>query len=301
LCYSPTAHLNSYKFFRNYQSPQQITQDVTVLEAVRATWASPGILPPISIGPKGREETVMSAGNGYANPIREVIKEAYHVFGPKARVSFLLSLGSGFGGVVALNDRKNVAQGARMDCERVAQEMKQRPGMSNVYYRLSVDRGLEGWGPFIIDFGAMKSHVDDYLGRDGDMDQCIAASTKAGSISMDRICKHAYFKRPLLISCRCSQGTRNSVEAWHTASIGILCDAQEANECNHQCSRIWRRIYPAGHGNFGVRGKWEDAIGVEVRARFPRTVRSELADDSISDCPLATSMFSSSTPAPQTV
>jgi hypothetical protein len=189
LCYSPTARLDSYKFFRNYQSPQQITQDVTVIEAVRATWASPGMLPPLSIGPEGREETVMSAGNVFANPVREAFKEAYNVFGAKARVSCILSLGSGFGGVMAFDDGKNIAQSTRMDCERVAREVGQALAKLNVYYRLSVDRGLERWGPFITDFGAMKSHVDDYLGRDVDLDQFITASTKAGSVSMDRICE----------------------------------------------------------------------------------------------------------------
>ena len=194
LCYSPTARLDGYKFFRNYQSPQQVTQDVTVIEALQAAWASPNILPPISIGPKGRQEMVMSAGNGFANPTREVIKEAYHVFGAKAHVSCLLSLGSGFRGVVGLDgDRKNIAQGTRIDCERVSREVRQTLARSNVYYRLSVDRGLEGWGPFVTEFGAMKSHVDDYLARDIDMDQCIIASTKAGTVSIERICESLYF------------------------------------------------------------------------------------------------------------
>jgi hypothetical protein len=135
---------------------------------------------------------VMSAGNGFPNPIREVIKEIYYVFGPKARVSCLLNLGSGFRGVVAhSDDRRNIAQGTRIDCERVAQEVKESLARSNVYYRLSADRGLEG-GSFVIDFGAMKSHVGDYLRRDVDMDKCIAASAKAGTISMERICKSFY-------------------------------------------------------------------------------------------------------------
>jgi hypothetical protein len=137
---------------------------------------------------------VMSAGNGFANPIREVIKEAYYVFGDKARVSCILSLGSGFRGVVALDDdRKNITQAVRMDCERVAQEVKESLAKSNVYYRLSVDRGLEE-GLFVIDFGAMKSHVDDYLRRDVDMDKCIAASAKAGKISMEKICESVYLE-----------------------------------------------------------------------------------------------------------
>jgi hypothetical protein len=79
-----------------------------------------------------------------------------------------------------------------MNCERVSQELKESLARNNVYYRLSVDHGLEG-GSFVINFGAMKSHVGDYLTRDVDMDKCISASTRAGTISMERICESLYF------------------------------------------------------------------------------------------------------------
>jgi hypothetical protein len=165
----------------------QVTQDVTVLEALRVTWAIPGMLPTVSIGPKGLEETVMSAGNGFGNPILEVIKASYQVFGAKAQISYILSIGSGFRGVIALYDGNSVVQGASMDCER---DVARSLARLHVYYRLSVDRGLEGWGPFRTGFGVMKSHVDEYLGRDepsGVMDRCIAASFREGGVSLDKI------------------------------------------------------------------------------------------------------------------
>jgi hypothetical protein len=104
----------------------------------------------------------MSAVNGFENPIREVIKEAFHVIGAKAKVSCLLSMGTGFRGIVALDDGKNIAQGVRMDCERVAREIKRGLARLNIYFRLSVDHGLEGWDAFGAGFGAMKSQVDEY-------------------------------------------------------------------------------------------------------------------------------------------
>jgi hypothetical protein len=243
----------------------------------------------------------MNARNGFSNPIREAIKEGYNVFGPKALVSCIFSIGSGFRGILALNDGiHDVAEGVPMDCERTAREVKQRLADSNVYYRLSVDRGLEGWGSLGAGFGAMKSHVNDYLGRDGDMDHCITASTKAGRISMGKICESAHLKMLSLISGRRSQGTRNLVKAWNSTSIGVLRNAQEANGRNLQGPRRPRSVDPADYGNFGARWEWENAIGVEVCARFPGTVRSELARDIFSDYPSATSIFSSSTPALQT-
>jgi hypothetical protein len=178
----------------------QVTQDVTVLEALRVAWAIPGILPTVSIGPKGLEETVMSAGNGFGNPILEVIKESYQVFGDKAQISYILNIGSGFRGVMALDDGNSVVQRVSMDCERVARQVSWSLARLHVYYRLSVDRGLEGWGPFRTGFGAMKSHVDEYLGRDepsGIMDHCIAASFREGGVSLDRICESPAFVVPL--------------------------------------------------------------------------------------------------------
>jgi len=163
---------------------------VTVIEALRVAWAIPGMLPTVLIGPEGLEETVMSAGNGFGNPIREVIKEAYQVLGAKTQISYILNIGSGFRGVMALNDGNNVVRGVGMDCERVARDVTRNLARLRIYYRLSVDRGLEGWGPFRTDFGAMKSHVDEYLGRDepsGVMDHCIAASFREGGVSLDKI------------------------------------------------------------------------------------------------------------------
>jgi hypothetical protein len=158
----------------------------------------------------------MSAQSGFANPIREVIREAYHVFGSKAQISCLLSLGSGFRGVITLDDNGSVAQGARMDCERTARDVKRGLARLNVYHRLSVDRGLEGWGSFGAGFGVMKSHVDEYLGRDEpswDMDQSIAASIKEGRVTLERIRKSSVFEKyfvSFLVDAHRAQETRSS-------------------------------------------------------------------------------------------
>jgi hypothetical protein len=237
LCYSPTARLDSCRFFRNYQSPQQITQDITIIDALRATWAAPGILPSIPIGPKGREQMVMSAGTRFANPIREVIKEAYHIFGAESQISYILGLGSGFRGFIAVDDGGKITGGSSMDCERVARDIKRSLAKLKVYYRLSVDRGLEGWESFQGGFGAMKSHVDEYLGRDEisrTMDQCIATTFMDGRVSLKQICELMVLELPLLTLGRWFQATRNSIDTRTTTSLRILCHAQETNGDNHQ-------------------------------------------------------------------
>jgi hypothetical protein len=142
---------------------------------------------------------VMSAVTGFANPIREVIKEAYHIFGAEAQISCILSLGSGYRGFITVDNRGRTAGGA--DCEKVARDVRRGLSKLKVYYRLSVDHGLEGWESFQGSFGAMKSHVDEYLGRDEpsiDMDQCIAASFMNGRAPLGQICKLKLLEMPLL-------------------------------------------------------------------------------------------------------
>jgi hypothetical protein len=213
----------------------------------------------------------MSAGNGFANPVREVIKEAYHIFGAKAKLSCLLSLGSGFRGVVALD---NITHGIRIDCDRVSREVKRGIARLNIYYRLSVDHGLEGWDQFGPDFGTMKSHVDDYLGRDepsNDLDRCITASITEAVVTLDKICESTICEISLLTSSRWYQAGRSSIEARTTASLGILRYAQEANGRNYQ--RAHRcKCEPADHGDFRAWREWENPIDAEICTRLSRQV-----------------------------
>jgi hypothetical protein len=237
LCYSPTARLDSCKFFRNYRSPQQITQDVTVVEAIQATWATPNMIPTISIGPEGRDEMVTSGINWFGNPIREVIKEAYHVFAAEAKASCILSLGSGFSGIASIEEAVVVTRLACMDGERVAREVNSELKRLNVYYRLSVDYGLEGSGPFVAGFGVIKSHADAYLNRDepgGRLDQCVDASAAEATVTLERICEFTGYRGNLLISSRWASGTGKSIDTRTSTSFRLLRRAQETNGGNHQ-------------------------------------------------------------------
>lgn len=182
--------------FRNYKSPHQVTPNITVVDALRAAWATPGLVSPVPIGPKGRDGSAVSAVNGFANPIQEAIKEAYHVHGKDSKISCLLSLGTGFRGVVSLRDRtgaeRNIGSVATTDCEAVAEEVYRRFARLGVYYRLSVDHGLEGFNRFGIEFGSIKSHVDAYLAKkenSGRLDRCISASATSRTVTMGQLCK----------------------------------------------------------------------------------------------------------------
>jgi hypothetical protein len=200
LCYVPAARLDHCKMLRSYRTPHQLTHDATVIQALRASWATPGLMPPLLIGPPGREEKIFSAAYGYNNPIQEVIKEAFNMFGPDTRVALLLSLGSGHRGVISLSDPMQGFQrvGARMmkDAEIIAEDIENRLGHLGIYYRLSVDRGLENWNSRLDGFGAIKSHVDAYLARtepNNKLVQCIAE--KGSPVTLEQICMLNFFTR----------------------------------------------------------------------------------------------------------
>jgi hypothetical protein len=131
---------------------------------------------------------------GFANPMLETIREAHRVFGAQARVSILLNLGSGHRGVIsAVNERTWVDVGDQTirDCEVIAEDIQKRLGNFGIYYRLSVDHGLERWKLDHDGIGAIISHVDTYLSRtdpSNKLNQCISASQRVSTVSLEQIC-----------------------------------------------------------------------------------------------------------------
>jgi hypothetical protein len=177
--------------FRNYPS-EQLHRDVTFVEAIQATWTTPTLISPILIGPRSGE--AFSAVLGFGNPMLEAIREAHRVFGVQARVSILLNLGSGHRGVIsAINKRTwvDVGDQAIRDCEVIAEDIQRRLGNFGIYYRLSVDHGLDRWTLDHDGIGAIISHVETYLSRtdpSNKLNQCISASQRVSTVSLERIC-----------------------------------------------------------------------------------------------------------------
>jgi hypothetical protein len=145
----------------------------------------------------GMEEELISATNGFNNPTNQVIKEAYNVFGADHRIACLLSLGSGNRGAISLEDTQSnshqaVSAEVASDSENVAEETQKRLGRLKVYYRFSVDVGLEGPRPFRGNFGTISSHASVYLSKfsvSRSMDNCIKAAEKSPGVTLERLCK----------------------------------------------------------------------------------------------------------------
>jgi hypothetical protein len=139
---------------------------------------------PVSIGPKRREKTFMSASIGFNNPVREIIKEAERQFGADMRVSTILSIGSGRPALMTLDgpapSSNELLKGIVIDCERVARELATQLFNVDAYLRLNVDRGMEStemkdWETL----GIIEGHTETYLE--------ISAVTKAIDSSLQKL------------------------------------------------------------------------------------------------------------------
>jgi hypothetical protein len=107
---------------------------------------------------------------GSENPTRELVSEAYNLFGEDAHVSTILSLGSGHLGALAapsvgLKDKwAEISTEMVKGCEQVAQEMEMQVGHLGVYYRFSVDQGLQRiYGVDLDDISWLNAQVHSYL------------------------------------------------------------------------------------------------------------------------------------------
>ncbi|KIM26368.1 hypothetical protein M408DRAFT_48117, partial [Serendipita vermifera MAFF 305830] len=93
ICYS-SASIAGCRMFRNYQSKRS-SYNPTIVEAVIACWATPGLFSSIFIGNGPQQEEIISAVNGFNNPTLQAVQEARELYGDNRALSALLSLGSG--------------------------------------------------------------------------------------------------------------------------------------------------------------------------------------------------------------
>lgn len=187
-------NLSHCALFRNYAS-RQASHNPTVVQAIRAVWATPGMFSSIHIGPGNFPEEIVSAVTGFNNPILEVLKEAHSVFGPDATVSCLLSLGAGRAPIRSISsdglNTSKILEQLAMDCEKTAEEAGRRIGRLDIYFRFSVDRGLEFDTPH-SPIESITAHTGQYLldeGVSNGLDGCIRSCEKKGRATLEQLCE----------------------------------------------------------------------------------------------------------------
>lgn len=193
--------MNQARVLRNYHSPKESSLAVTVLESILATWADPRWMDSIAVGPSNRQQLLCSAIQACNNPTQLALKEAYQIYGAEAKVSSILSIGSGQRGNASVKDVDSamLADIIARDCEAVAEDLSQRIGKLGVYYRLSVDQGLQETGEFRGDIGSILSHADVYLLKSATTDileRCITASEDTRSTTLGQLCRSWRTLRP---------------------------------------------------------------------------------------------------------
>jgi NACHT domain len=147
----------------------QPSSTISVVDAVLATCATRPEFAPIPSG-SGFKLREYIAASGAANPIHEMITEAHLLFGGDATVACLLSLGIGNPGISSFPSAAEEAMVHRImrdmmhDCEQRAQEVEQRIGRVGIYFRFSVEQGMQNDHPGEpVDAAWMVAQTEDYL------------------------------------------------------------------------------------------------------------------------------------------
>ncbi|KAG6859495.1 hypothetical protein C0995_007903, partial [Termitomyces sp. Mi166 len=166
----PTANMTP-RIFRTYEVMANQGDDCTVVQAARATTAIPEFFKHVVITSGGLSENFVGASLGYNNPTNFVIEEAEMVFGQSQQVACLVSIGAGHPGPVSWEPTKlfsqrmvNLLLKISTNSEHHVEELTRRySDIPSLFYRLSVDQGLQGITDDWNRMGDIKAHSLSYL------------------------------------------------------------------------------------------------------------------------------------------
>ena len=142
------ASATSKVVLRTYLVRTQVPSTITVIDAVLASCSVQPEFLPVSSGSGYKKKVYVAAGLGANNPVSDVITEAHELFGGDSSVSFLLSLGTGHPGTISIPpdgsvDIHKLLRDMMNDCEQRAQEIERRLGRVGIYFRFSVQQGMQ--------------------------------------------------------------------------------------------------------------------------------------------------------------
>lgn len=147
----------------------QLATAITVIDAALATCAIPPGFAPVTSGSGYNKKEYIGASFGASNPVRDVIAEAHSLFGGDSSVASLLSLGTGHPGVISFpsggeTDLYSLMRDMMNDSEQRAQEIEQQIGRVGIYFRFSVEQGMQSdhLGPF-ADPSEVVAQTENYL------------------------------------------------------------------------------------------------------------------------------------------
>jgi hypothetical protein len=128
---------------RSYRVQSSPNPPFTILQAARATMASPDLFSSVYVGSMPNEKEFVAY---FMNPIKSILQEAGKIFKDTTKVACIVSLGSGTKQVEGLpddpqpDDRMKLLATIAENCETAHQEAASRYGHSGIYHRINVER-----------------------------------------------------------------------------------------------------------------------------------------------------------------
>ncbi|PVF96985.1 FabD/lysophospholipase-like protein [Serendipita vermifera] len=165
VCVSTVTGAEEHEFFTSYRI-RETDIKISVIDAARATCAMPGWFSPVKIGEPRRTSEYVACQEPLTNPTEQVIDEAQKVFGAHQTVACILSIGSGVSALY--HDEQPVPYRlsalTSSKCKIVDSNVFWRTNHKEVYYRFSVNRGLESSRELqISNLGKMIQDTKVYL------------------------------------------------------------------------------------------------------------------------------------------
>jgi hypothetical protein len=155
VCTSNTANVSVVHPIRSYRTRGAQSPSCTILQAACACIASPDTFDPVTIGVGHKRAVLIDAMVGYANPAKELLREAQDVFGEDAEVATIVSVGAGKGNVRLLFEHGRevgISDGLRRGiamCEQVHEDLQTRFQKTTIYHRFNVEQEV-GIQPEIV-------------------------------------------------------------------------------------------------------------------------------------------------------
>jgi hypothetical protein len=166
---SPCTNAASKVSLRSYSARGHLPSTITVIEAILATCAAPPRFSSVTSGSGYNKKEYIGPSFGSTNPVREVITEAHSLFGGDSGIASLLSLGTGHPGVISFPssggaDLHGMMRDMMSDCEQRAQEIEQQIGRVGIYFRFSVEQGMQSdhLGP-VADPSQVMAQTESYI------------------------------------------------------------------------------------------------------------------------------------------
>ncbi|KAH8806698.1 hypothetical protein DL96DRAFT_1822283 [Flagelloscypha sp. PMI_526] len=164
VCAATSHNTGHPRLFRNYLVRANPSVDCMLWEAACATASMPDLFKPIIIGDTSIGEMFVGGELRWNNSTDELTREAADIFKGR-RICSIINIGSGHTGHMSLS--KGLADlftRIALDCERVADDMERRFGNTpEVYWRLTVEQGLQGLTVDLSNLDALVAHTNSYL------------------------------------------------------------------------------------------------------------------------------------------